>query len=239
MRKLWAIGAEVVLTLTGRHSATMITLQRLTPRGGEHQKLTFILVKTIKGKACGPDHRSFGQRDRKALAHVLFELLLASEPMTFVVGDIGFSLGSIFRYSHEYRLEKGRDIGKELKVLTRPDQNLCCIHLKAVELTFNTFVCVNNDLPARVFLLRMEARSEQSEIELDQQPEGSMNSSGSHPAISHQEFVKMLSEATDEQEIASIMLHPVVTRKQKNLEGPNLEGPVDITATTILLRDSL
>ena len=28
----WAIGAEVVLTLTGRHSATMITLQRLTPR---------------------------------------------------------------------------------------------------------------------------------------------------------------------------------------------------------------
>ena len=94
--------------------------------------------------------------------------------------------------------------------------------MKAVELTFNTFVVVNNDLPARVFLLRVEAiqkPSEQSEIELDQQSTGSINSSGSHPAVSHQEFVKMLSEATDEQEIASIMLHPVVTRKQKNLEG--------------------
>ena len=98
---------------------------------------------------------------------------------------------------------------------------------------------MNNDLPARVFLLQVEARSEQSEIELDQQSTGSMNSSGSHPGVRHQEFVKMLSEATDEQEIASIMLHPVVTRKQKNLEGLNLEGPVDITATTTLLRDSL
>ena len=99
---------------------------------------------------------------------------------------------------------------------------------------------MNIDLPARVFLLRVEARSEQSEIELDQQSTGSINSSGSHPAVRltlqsrDQEFVKMLSEATDEQDIASIMLHPVVTRKRQNLEGP-----VDITATTTLLRDSL
>ena len=94
----------------------MITLQRLTPRGGVHQNVKFILVKTIKGKASGPDYLSFGHRDRKALSHAIFELLLASEPMTFVVGDIGFSLASIFRYCHEYRAEKGRDIGNDLKM---------------------------------------------------------------------------------------------------------------------------
>ena len=74
---------------------------------------------------------------------------------------------------------------------------------------------------------------------------GRANSSGaSHSAVGSgdasnsnarsDEFMKMLSETDYEQDFAKVMLHPVVSRKSSNFDGP-----VDITATMQLMHDAL
>ena len=140
--------------------------------------------------------------------------------------------------------------------------------MKDVERTFTTFVDVDSLLPERVFLLRKIVKSNppidssashlQSTIDVNSSGEeesaedlhlhstASTDSRGSHPVVElslqsrFQSVLKLLSQVTDEEDFATILLHPVVKRTQQiSINHATLEGPVDIATTTALMRDAL
>ena len=133
-------------------------------------------------------------------------------------------------FGKEYEREMREDVLSSLKVLTNRDQTLNCLYFKDAEKHFQPLVDMDINLPLRIFSLWMQAVHDSSQK--------ASNSSGSHPAVgaeddsksnSHADaFMKMLSETTDEHDFALGMLHPVVSRKWSNFDGP-----VDVTATIL------
>ena len=93
----WHVVDISAFPLSGRNLATTISLRRLTPYSGycsgDDKIINLVLMKTVE---LGND---FGAPKRKLLAFGIFEFLLASAPLTFVLGNIGFPLSSILHYS--------------------------------------------------------------------------------------------------------------------------------------------
>ena len=233
---------ETMVKLARRYPATSITLQRLTPCN-DGKTIKFLLLKTLKGKPNGPADWFLSAANRKDLAYEIFDRLLAEGPLTYVIGNIGFALSSIVQFAREYAAKMNQDVVSNLKVVTTPDQNLSCIYYQDSEKHFHPFVDTDTSLPPRILSLWMQAVQDSSEK--------ASSSSGSHPAVgaavhtssgSHQansnsqvdEFLKMLAETTAEEHFAQAMLHPVVSRKWSNFDGP-----VDVTATIHLIRSAL
>ncbi len=232
----WEPSPCISINLTKRHQATATTLRRSTLCGDE---LQLILVKTVKGKATGPEHLFFSPTDRKAVAYALFKLLLDSERSTLVVGNIGFSLSSIFRFCVEYRQETGSDVESKFELLASPDQQLLCLHKKQIG---RSVVHVEGASPERIFVIQV----------IDEA--GAASSGGAHPAgiqdapvtlvSAARVLLKLIAEASHDQEhggeqLASLLLYPVLRHKQTRADGTKVAGPVDMKATVRLLEDAL
>ena len=252
----WEPSPCISINLTKRHQATATTLRRSTPCGDE---LQLILVKTVKGKATGPSHLFFSPTDRKAVAYALFKLLLDSERSTLVVGNIGLALSSIFRFCVEYRQDTGSDVESKFELLASPDQQLLCLHKKQIG---QSVVHVEAASPERIFVIQVidEAGADAFSSNINPTAEASAtvgedaSSGGAHPAgiqdapvtlvSAARVLLKLIAEASHDQEhggeqLASLLLYPVLRHKQTRADGTKVAGPVDMKATVRLLEDAL
>ena len=268
-RRAWKSTRPVSTLLASSSRAMQTRLQRSTPGSGEEEKFNLYCIKTIKGKCSGPPNLIFGVPDRRNLAFGIFDLLLQSEPTTLVMGNLGFSTNSIFTYAVEYQREKRIQLVKNLRRLTTAEQNLFCLHLKALETKYTVFISPN--LASRflfVEVTRVQDNSSNSHS-ADTKPELKHNSSGSHSAgtgtkrkcnssgsqcadnegtfkliTRHAKFLELLSTASDDESFAYVMLQPVVMSKSQRssvdaTDTIQMEGPIDIKETARMLQMGL
>ena len=132
------------------HVATPITLRRKIPCNNA-DTIKFILVKTIRCKSTGPPHLVIHARDRKLLAYAIFDLLLLHDPLTYVIGNIGFALSSILQYAREFCDEMHIDVLSRVGILASPDQNLICLYFKESEKHFTPLPDTDANMPLRSF----------------------------------------------------------------------------------------
>ena len=134
-------------------------------------------IKTITGKSSGPTNLVFGTQERRDFAFGIFEILLQSESTTLVMGNLGFSTNNIVTYAMEYQREKGIELVHNLRVLTTGEQNLFCLHLKALETNYT--VLISSNLASRFLFVDVRTTTTCAPNDKTERKD---NSSGSHSA---------------------------------------------------------
>ena len=174
-REPWHVNSKSTFSLCNRHPVTTIMLRRLTSCSANVKQINFMLMKTLKGKVNGSGEFFRSRQDWQDLAFAIFDFLLASAPLTYVIGNIGLALPSIIVFSKVYQEKVGDDMLRNHKFLTTGDQMLSCIYLKAAEKRLQPLLDMSATLPTRIFSMVMEA--------VPDLPQKASNSSGSHLVV--------------------------------------------------------